>query len=70
MSDRFAEAKKSFDVEGYAVLREFIGKEETDDVKRNVARYISEVVPTVPREHVFYEDKEDPDSLKQMPNMD
>ncbi len=66
----FSDAKNSFDQDGYAVLRGFLNAEETVDVQQNVARYIDEIVPDLPREHVFYENRDDPQSLKQLPRME
>ena len=41
-------------------------KREPDDLKKEVELYISQVVPRMPKEHVFYEQKENKDSLKQI----
>tara|TARA_Y100000588_G_scaffold240422_3_gene254179 strand:- start:935 stop:1696 length:762 start_codon:yes stop_codon:yes gene_type:complete len=70
MSEDFSEAKESFDNDGFAVIRNFLSPDETEDVQANVARYIAEIVPRIPREHAFYEDKDDPETLKQLPRME
>ena len=63
------EAKSEFDRDGYTVRRGFLDAAETEDVTANLNRYISEVIPTVPPENAFYEDKSDPSTLKQLPHM-
>lgn len=63
------EAKGEFDKDGYTVRRSFLDKAETEDVIENLNRYIKDVLPTVPPENAFYEDKEDPSTLKQLPHM-
>ena len=70
MTDDFSEAKRAFDEDGYAVIKEFLNAEETADVQRNVVRYIHEIVPHLAREDVFYEDKTNLETLKQMPRME
>ena len=70
MTDDFSEAKRAFDEDGCAVIKEFLNAEETADVQRNVVRYIHEIVPHLAREDVFYEDKTNLETLKQMPRME
>jgi phytanoyl-CoA hydroxylase len=63
------EAKAEFDQDGYTVRRGFLDPAETEDVTANLNRYIDEVIPTVPPENAFYEDKSDLSTLKQLPHM-
>lgn len=70
MKEDFTEAKEAFDTDGYAVIRSFLDPDETAEVQSNIERYIDEVVPDLPREKVFYEDKSDSSTLKQMPGME
>ncbi|MFT5366311.1 MAG: phytanoyl-CoA hydroxylase [Candidatus Latescibacterota bacterium] len=61
--------KTAFDDHGYVVLRGFLSVDEVADVRRELDRYIAHVIPTIPVDCVFYEDKDDPATLKQLPNM-
>ena len=60
------EMKKHFDADGYVVLRDFFRDGELTNLLAEVDRLIREVVPTMPPEHVFYEDKSRPETLKQL----
>ena len=42
----------------------------SSSLKRELARYIREVVPTLPDKHAFYDDKSRPETLKQLQHMD
>jgi hypothetical protein len=48
------------------VIRGFFQGQELADLQANVERFISARVSQMPPEHVFYEDKSRPDSLKQL----
>jgi phytanoyl-CoA hydroxylase len=61
--------KAVFDELGYVVLRGFLSVAEVAEARRELDRYITEVIPTIPVDYVFYEDKSDPATLKQLPNM-
>ncbi len=69
MPTQFADAKSEFDTDGYTVRRGFLGATQTKEVVANLDRYIREIIPTVPPEHAFYEDKSDLSTLKQLPHM-
>ena len=55
-----------FEERGFVALRGFLNGRELEEVQENLARFIRETVPGMPREHVFYENKDDPSSLKQL----
>lgn len=63
------EVKTTFDEHGYVVLRGFLSADEVAEARRELDRYIADVIPTIPVDCVFYEDKDDPATLKQLPNM-
>ena len=65
----FTQYKPAFDRDGFVVVREFLPRDEFDDLKRNLDRYIREVVPTLADAHAFYVDKAKPETLKQMQHM-
>ena len=50
-----AEVVERFQEDGYAVVRRFFDRAELAEHERAVDRYISDVLPTVPRKHVVYE---------------
>jgi len=60
---------QSFDHDGYLALRGFVSGSALTDLHANVARFIAEVLPSLPAQHVFYEDKENPATLKQIQQM-
>ncbi len=59
-------AREAFDRDGYLALPGFLNEAELGELHAQLARVIAEVVPTLPREQVYYEDKNDPTSLKQI----
>ncbi len=54
---------------GYVVLPGFLSVDEMDNLRINMARFIAEIVPSMPGKHVFYEDKSKPETLKQMQDL-
>jgi phytanoyl-CoA hydroxylase len=58
--------KDQFDADGYVILRGFLRGAEFDKLCAELNRVIREVVPTMPPEHVFYEDKQRAETLKQL----
>ena len=55
--------------DGFAVIREFLSSSEITELHAHMDRYLCDVVPNMPPEHVFYEDRSDPTSLKQMQDL-
>lgn len=58
-----------FAEDGFVALRSFLGGEELSEMLENVDRFLEHVLPGLPPEHVFFEDKQDPKSLKQIQQM-
>ena len=58
-----------FRADGYVVLPQFINEQEVGELQDNVARFITDVAPAMPREQVFFEDKQDAATLKQLQEM-
>jgi phytanoyl-CoA hydroxylase len=58
--------KLDFDQNGYAVVPSFLSQNEVTEVITRLDQFIAETVPNLPAAHVFYEDKEDRSSLKQL----
>jgi phytanoyl-CoA hydroxylase len=64
--DDSAKPLQSFDTDGYAAVRQFVHGADLDELIGNVDRFIKDIVPELPSEHVFYEDKNEPATLKQI----
>lgn len=65
----FAALKKDYDRDGFVVVRQFLVEDDLAVLTRQLDRYISEVVPTLPDGDAFYHDKSRPETLKQMQHM-
>lgn len=63
------ELKKEFDRDGYAVIRGFLSPAELDELNHELERYITECVPRLQRTDIYYEDRDNPATLKQMARM-
>ena len=61
-----AEYCQQFDEQGYVRIPGFIDSDEVALIRENLSRVITEVVPSMPATDVFYEDKADKGSLKQL----
>jgi phytanoyl-CoA hydroxylase len=62
--------KKSFEQDGYIAVEGFLGKEEVAELIRETNRLVSSVATAIPESEVYYEDKEDPKTLKQIQQLD
>ena len=56
--------------DGYVMLPGFLDASGASDVSMELDRVIREVVPSMPAEHVFYEDKGERSTLKQLQHLD
>ncbi len=65
MTDHLA----AYQRDGFAHFRQFVAGEDFDELVRRLDRFISQVVPGMEREEVFYEDKDDASTLKQVQNL-
>lgn len=61
--------KAEFDRDGFVVLRGFFSVDQAAEIRRQIDRYIRDVVPHLPPGDAMYEDKGRPDTLKQMPHI-
>jgi phytanoyl-CoA hydroxylase len=64
-----ATLRDDFRTDGYVALAGFLRGDELAELVANVERFIHDIVPTMPREGVFYEDRNDRASLKQIQHM-
>jgi phytanoyl-CoA hydroxylase len=67
---RADDLKRDLDRDGFVVVRGFLPAEGLEELRRNLDRYIREVVPTLPDSDAFYEDRGRPETLKQLQRMD
>jgi phytanoyl-CoA hydroxylase len=58
-----------FDVDGYVAIRKFLEGGLLRDLLANVDRFVRDVVPQLPPEYVFYENRNDAATLKQIQHM-
>jgi phytanoyl-CoA hydroxylase len=58
--------ENKFSSEGFVVLKDFLSAVEVSELLENVDRFIAEVVPSLPDDQVFYEEKDKPETLKQI----
>ncbi len=63
VSDRL---RQEFNADGVVAFREFVAGDALAELTAHVERFIREIVPTMPIDHVFYEDKSDRSTLKQL----
>ncbi len=59
-------SRTCFERDGYVAVSPLFDGDEMAEIKAEMARYIRDVVPTMPDARVYYEDKRDPSSLKQV----
>ena len=58
--------KDSFEQDGFVAVPRFCDEGELQTIEAALARFIAEDVPGLPAEHVFYEDKAEANTLKQI----
>ena len=61
--------KEIFEQQGFVKIPGFLSAAEVSNCLGELDRYISEIVPSLPAEHVFYEQRGDRSSLKQLQRM-
>lgn len=60
------EISKSFSLNGFIFIPNFYDRNEINKIRQSTDRYIREIAPYRPAEEIFYEDDDNPDSLKQI----
>jgi len=58
--------KESFERDGYVAVRGFLNVDACAEVRRELERFIREGLPAIPPEQVYYENKDGPETLKQI----
>ena len=61
--------KEVYDRDGFVIVRQLLSSDEFAELRRELDRYIREVVPTLPDADAFFDDKSRPETLKQMQHM-
>ncbi|MCC6422866.1 MAG: phytanoyl-CoA dioxygenase family protein [Phycisphaerales bacterium] len=61
--------KESFDRDGYVVIPSFLNPLQVAQVQSRMDEFVREVVPYLPAKHKFYEDKDRPETLKQLQDL-
>ncbi len=61
--------KEDFDRDGFVLMKGFLSSGETAEINDRIHRFIDEVLPQAPDPTAFYEDKDDPASIKRLQNM-
>ena len=68
-NDQSTTLLENFARDGFVAVRSFFDGDDLDELLGHVNRFIAEVVPGMPPEHVFHEDRNDPSTLKQLQHM-
>jgi phytanoyl-CoA hydroxylase len=61
-----SDLKSNFDEQGYVAYKSFLDGDEISEVQRQTARFLEEVAPGLPEDIVYYENKEDVSTIKQV----
>jgi len=69
MTQSNAELLNAYNTDGFVFLPKFLSGDTLTELTAHVDRFIRDVVPTLPPEQVFYEDKSNPETLKQIQHM-
>jgi phytanoyl-CoA hydroxylase len=62
--------KQAFDQHGFVIIRQLLARPDFDQLSENLDRYIRQVVPGLAEGDAFYQDRERPETLKQLHRMD
>jgi 2-oxoglutarate-dependent dioxygenase len=63
------ERQQTFDRDGYVCVAPLFAPDKIAEINGEIRRFIRDVVPDMPASQVYYEDKSDPASLKQLQKM-
>jgi phytanoyl-CoA hydroxylase len=65
----FEVEKRSYEQQGFVIVRQFLSAAELAELRSNLDRYICEVVPRLAETEAFYQDRSRPETLKQLQRM-
>lgn len=60
---------EEFDRDGYVAVKPLFSADKMIEINTNIGRFIRDAVPSMPANQVYYEDKDDKSSLKQLQKM-
>lgn len=63
---RHPELARTFEQQGFVAYPQFLSARKMVELLSHLGRFIDQIVPQLPAEQVFYEDKQNPASLKQI----
>ena len=66
MAEQTEQLKVAFDSDGYVALPQFLSADEVRQLNSRLNELITHRLGEIPLEHVFYEDKSRPETLKQL----
>lgn len=66
MNSASRQIKQAFDRDGFVAIRPFLNVLQTEQIQQRMEDYVRNIVPLLPRDHAFYEDKSRPETLKQL----
>ena len=66
LPDTSAKLKEDYDRDGFVGIRPFFDAAKMAEINRELNRFIAEVAPTMPVAEVYYEDKSNKSTIKQM----
>jgi len=66
----YTQYKESYDRDGFVLMRNFLSADECEPLFAVLDSFIRDVVPSIPDEAAFYQDKSRPETLKQMQHME
>lgn len=68
-NEDYSKLKEHFDKDGFVFIPGFLDIEKVNAINRKLVGFIKDKVPEMPAKFVFYEDKKDPDTLKQLQDL-
>ena len=60
MDSTVDQRRQVFSDNGYVTYRQFFAGEQFEELMANVSRLLDSDLPSIPSEHLFFEDKQDP----------
>lgn len=68
--ENYDELQRDFEGDGFVHLRGFMSPAEMEEIEKHLARFIRDVVPTLPKAKAMYEDYARPETLKQLAGLE
>ena len=69
MSEHVDQLREEFQQNGFVVVRQFLAADVLKELKDHLDRFIQDVVPGLPASNAFYHDRDRPETLKQLNEM-